>query len=561
MNPTLTLSLDCGDSSGFDEAVYRAWNPDVDAAIRAGSLESGRIHFEAFGRGERRPPYGRPAGSCGSPHLRAGDDLLQLVVPTGDWWAGVSFTVGTQRSMARLALEGAVLRADTGETLRTVRFEEWADDGETLVLKLPPIKASRGNAYLLRMTVRVIEAPGAVQLVCVPTAGDDGLRWNGAAPASMRAEVGLLYTPLTLAGPMGITLNPLTHCAGSCIHCLGRTAQKNPGSLKPEWIDALRVHFRDGPGVAWCTDYATDFFKVAQRRPELIDLLAAKGDVSINTEGQHVTADVLRRMLKGNVSKIGFSCDAATEETYAKIRMGLGKLETVLDSARLALRLRAESGQTARPCIAMSMVAMKANLPEVVAFVELAAKTGVDAVWFNQLWVCSEDMVEQSLMFCADAWHTQLAAARERGRELGIGVYSGIDIRPDFPQEGISWCPEPWSALIILGSGDVLACASPASKIGSLRDSTLEEIWNGEAFQQLRQRVNTERPPLICNHCFAYRKPGNADGVFTHHLLDGYDLRRDLTEEGYAEEYRKRFSFARAQPTKTEAGAARAVSG
>lgn len=533
------------DIVAFDEKAYRAWNRDVDAAIRAGSLESGQLHYRMFGRCEKRPPYGIAAASCGSPPLQIGDEWIQPVRSEKDWWAGVMFQFGTQGGLARLVLECAVLRADTGESVRTIRFAEWAGDGEKLVLKFPPIEASRDVAFLLRMVVRDVEATHAVQLVCVRAENGDGLIWNGAAPAVVRGEFELLHTPLTVAGPVGITLNPLTHCAGSCIHCLGRIHQRKPGSLKKEWIDALRIHFRDGPGVAWCTDYATDFFKVAQRRPELIDLLAAKGDVSINTEGQHITPDALRRMLAGNVSKIGFSCDAATEETYATIRKGLGKLATVLDSARLALRLRAETGHTARPCIAMSMVAMKANLHEVVAFVELAAQTGVDAVWFNQLWVCSEDMVEQSLMFTPDAWRAQLEAARQRGRELGIDVFSGVEIRPEHPQEGVTWCPEPWSSMIILGNGDVLACASPASKIGSLGESTIEEIWNGEAFQQLRRSVNSDRPPLICTHCFAYRKPGNADGVFTHHLTDGYDLRRDLADPTYAEPFRQRFSFAR----------------
>ena len=67
----------------------------------------------------------------------------------------------------------------------------------------------------------------------------------------------------------------------------------------------LRVHFHDGPGVARCIDYATDFFKVARWRPELLDLLAAKGSVAINTEGQHVTAEALRRLLAGDLDRIG----------------------------------------------------------------------------------------------------------------------------------------------------------------------------------------------------------------------------------------------------------------
>jgi hypothetical protein len=95
-------------------------------------------------------------------------------------------------------------------------------------------------------------------------------------------------------------------------------------------------------------------------------------------------------------------------------------------------------------------------------------------------------------------------------------------------------------------TGAVLACAAPASRVGSLHDSTSEEIWNGAAFQEPRRRVNSVRPPLLCAHYFAYRKPGNADGVFMHRLTDGYDLLRDLADNNYAYAFRNRFSFAQA---------------
>ncbi len=389
-----------------------------------------------------------------------------------------------------------------------------------------------------------MEAPQAVQVVCEPAADGDGVRWNGGPPAAVRCGVELRYTPPTLPGPSGITLNPLTFCHGQCIHCLSRGLRGRSDALRPEWIEALRTHFRDGPGVAWCVDYATDFFHAARQRPELIELLAAHGSSGINTTGHHVTAPVLRRLFAGEVRSIGFSCDAATEPTYAVVRRGLGPFRAVLAGARLAVEVRRELALGTKPVIAFSMVVMQANVHEAVRLVEVAAETGVDAVWYNQLWVCTEDLIGQSLLFTPGRWREQLEAARQRGRELGVGVFNDVDIRPEHPQQGTSWCPEPWRAMVVLGNGDVLACASPASKIGSLRESTIEEIWNGEAFQALRRRANSDRPPLMCDHCPVYRKPGNADGLFLHHLLGAYELRRDLADATYAARFPRRFRFS-----------------
>lgn len=547
------------DELPFEESVYRAWNPDVDAAIRAGTLVSGRVHYEVFGRKERRAPFLAASERRAALPLRAGDELVQQVRPSADWWAGAAFWVRTFGGLARLELECEVKHVQTDAVLRTWRVEEWATDGEELVLKFPPIPDSAQQAYRLRLRVRQVAAEHTVQMICEPLTDDGGVRWNGGVEAAVRCTFELRCTPPTLPGPSGITLNPITQCAGRCIHCLSWAQRGKPGRLRDEWIEALRTHFRDGPGVAWCVDYATDFFHAAKNRPELIDLVAANGNTAVNTEGQHVTEEQLRRLLRGQVRSIGFSCDAATEATYARVRKGLGKLNTVLTSAQMALRVRREMGLEAsgKPWIALSFVVMQANVREAVAFVELAAKTGVDAVWFNQLWVCSSAMVPQSLMFDAARWREQLECARVRGRELGIGVFNDVDLRPEQPQRGVKWCPEPWRSMVVLGNGDVLACASPASRIGSLGESTIEEIWNGAAFQTLRSRVNSDRPPLMCEHCPVYRKPGNADGVFLHHLIPDYELRRDLVDDegSYAAAFRRRFSFreaAEARETKVQ---------
>lgn len=41
-------------SDNFDEFAYLLANPDVAAAVKAGSIESGKVHFDAFGRNEKR---------------------------------------------------------------------------------------------------------------------------------------------------------------------------------------------------------------------------------------------------------------------------------------------------------------------------------------------------------------------------------------------------------------------------------------------------------------------------------------------------------------------------
>ena len=45
---------DRGREYGFDEGEYLRCNPDVRRAVESGEMESGAVHYQTFGRRERR---------------------------------------------------------------------------------------------------------------------------------------------------------------------------------------------------------------------------------------------------------------------------------------------------------------------------------------------------------------------------------------------------------------------------------------------------------------------------------------------------------------------------
>ncbi len=62
----------------FDEAIYLALNPDVAAAVKAGQVPSGAVHFEAHGRREGRM-HGLPADFDAAVYLARHPDVAALV--------------------------------------------------------------------------------------------------------------------------------------------------------------------------------------------------------------------------------------------------------------------------------------------------------------------------------------------------------------------------------------------------------------------------------------------------------------------------------------------------
>lgn len=106
-------------------------------------------------------------------------------------------------------------------------------------------------------------------------------------------------------------------------------------------------------------------------------------EVSINSNGTLLTPERIDRLLRSPLSWISISLDAATPDTYRRIRGA--DFDLVLSRVKnlVAERNRRQSARRLRVFINMTL--MRANIGEFPEFVELAAALGVDGVQVNQL--------------------------------------------------------------------------------------------------------------------------------------------------------------------------------
>lgn len=98
----------------FDEAAYLDANPDLQAALEAGLIESGLAHYTTFGRAERRPLITRKAW------LRRGLDLKSMV----------GLEIGALSRPAIGKAEGDVLFIDFAS--RQTLAEKYSDDPDVV---------------------------------------------------------------------------------------------------------------------------------------------------------------------------------------------------------------------------------------------------------------------------------------------------------------------------------------------------------------------------------------------------------------------------------------------
>jgi len=304
---------------------------------------------------------------------------------------------------------------------------------------------------------------------------------------------------------------------------------------------------------------------------EMLALTHENQHVQINSNGLLLDRGNVDRVLTTWLGEISFSLDAATPETYRKIRgADFGR---VVENIRYLIAERRRLGRT-RPHVSMNMTLMRENIEETVRFVELAHELGAEQVQFghmNQLeegrdwrverkdWVF--DYREQMLVNHPELSNRMIRAARDRALELGIELFldwakpvfyddvaAASDLPPAAsapPAEGGSGsgpspgpgspaprdCSSPWNWMLIRTNGDVYPCCFGTGRLGTIRELDPLEIWNGETAVALRRRLLADEIHPVCSRgvCkFVNGRPSREDQAFwSRRRLAGF-LKRSL---------------------------------
>lgn len=222
--------------------------------------------------------------------------------------------------------------------------------------------------------------------------------------------------------------------------------------------------------------------------PHLADMIRfakANGvvDVMFNTNATRLTRDLSRDLILSGVDKVFFSFDSPDPEHYNEIRIG-ADFHTTLANIVAFHEVRAELGRIS-PLTRASMVLMKENEHQRQAFLDLMAPI-VDVVGFGTYL----DHGHQ------DDEAKRLVPLRKKDRGQG----------PAF------CCPQLWQRMFIHPDGVVTPCCVDSDRtlvMGNVKESTVAEIWNGEAYGKLRNMhaAGRSRDIPTCANCSLARLP------------------------------------------------------
>ncbi|MEV0268367.1 SPASM domain-containing protein [Hamadaea sp. NPDC050747] len=241
-----------------------------------------------------------------------------------------------------------------------------------------------------------------------------------------------------------------------------------------------------------------------------------------NSNATLLTRGRAEELVGSGVDWLHVSLDGARAETFEGIRAGadfdrvVGNLSGLVEAKR--------SADSPSPWIRVVFVAMRRNVGELAALVQLLGEVGVDEVRVQNLSHSFSDTdpsgqyagirdfaAAEALWTGADSDRVgeAFAEARDAARDNGVrlrlpGLTPAPSRDPDRP--GCTW---PWDSAYVTSAGVVQPCCMVMGDdrvhLGDLTEQTFPEIWHGEAYQEFRRQLTTEEPPEVCRGCSLYQ--------------------------------------------------------
>ena len=323
--------------------------------------------------------------------------------------------------------------------------------------------------------------------------------------------------PVAVPGlPRSLYLETTNRCDSKCQTCI-RTfrALEPPADLTLERVKGIVEQF---PVLDRVVLHGIGEPLLNREIFEIIAYLKTRGPtVLFNSDAIGLTAQRAPRLVESGLDEYRVSMDAATRDTYRRLR-GVDQFDRVVANVRRLVQLERE-GARSTPRVSLWFTASRANLDELPAFVRLAAGLGVAEVYvqrlvFNGLGLATERNAlhgtlrehEQAVLDEAESLARMLSIAlRASGLTTPLESLKGGSRHPR-PWAG---CQRPWTLSYVTANGNVLPCCiSPwvardygRLVLGNAFAVPFDQIWNGERYRQFRADFEGDAPPDPCRGC------------------------------------------------------------
>ena len=249
----------------------------------------------------------------------------------------------------------------------------------------------------------------------------------------------------------------------------------------------------------------------------MIDYLKGRGvQVTFNSDAISLTDAKIELLLRSAPDEFRVSMDAATPETYLKIR-GVSQFDRVVDNVSRLIARQRDLGH-ALPQVSFWFTGIRLNIHELPDLVRLAHKIGVQEVYLQRLVFYETGLAvrEQSLHGGIETIVREAVEEAERlCRRYEIAFHASGACAPLQSLDAVAgirpWagCRRPWTVSYVTANGNVLPCCiSPwtakdynGAVLGNAFEEPLAAIWDGVRYQAFRTAFESDTPPDPCRGC------------------------------------------------------------
>jgi len=330
----------------------------------------------------------------------------------------------------------------------------------------------------------------------------------------------------------GIEITTLCNMNPPCVMCdksIPDLVAQNP-SMPDHIVDKLKPFFRCAHVVS-LTGVGEPL--LCKNLFKIMDCVNSKKIFTMfNSNGLLLTKENREKLVSRRLGAIDFSIDAASAETYGKIR-NKRKFSMLKNNIKELSALK-KRNNTNYPKIIINMVLMKENINELPLFIELADEVGAQAVHIKLLKRIDKNFTIKNKGFYFD-YKKQMIDSDDpklkdnvllaKERAIGLGIeFKGADSAIqrllesdnnlhaiDSPYGTEPVCKKPWTEALIGLDGSVKFCChlQPKDKkhnivLGNLHEQGFEDIWNGAIAKRFRNKFINKVFPLECWSCPYY---------------------------------------------------------
>lgn len=191
-------------------------------------------------------------------------------------------------------------------------------------------------------------------------------------------------------------------------------------------------------------------------------------DIMISTNASLLTRDLSRQLIENGITKINFSIDAATEQTYSIARPG-GVYEETLENIRVFLEEKKKYGKS-YPRVRVSFIVQDCNRHEVEKFFDLW-KEYVNMITFQKV--------------------------RQYNSSWNENTNLKVMPKSDY------YCTQIFTTMLIDHKGGIHVCNHDYNHkycLGKIRDITIKECWNSGLMREFME-LHKKGDWANNNHC------------------------------------------------------------